>query len=294
MGTSASSKGPGSGIPLIPPWVTPVETLPNPIEEDPSPSTNKGPVPTDVENRPAEEDSEPTPTNQPEVDRNAQPRRFAATRRSLGQFATSGNRGDLQRALGHYARSGLGGASSGGARFGNSARIGGSFYNVLDGLRVADGRPGGVGLDRQALLLLPANEVAERIVEAIAPTDGSQDREANREALAHAMSSLLAQDPNVNLLELNAEQIDILVTGFLAEDLWRRIDLDVGQALFEKVDAATAISRSEEMRRFVLQTMNASFRQRINDGQALNRSDASVLCASIYKDTLAVFADYIQ
>lgn len=294
MGTSASSKGPGSGIALIPSWVTPVEPLPEPIEIDPQEPTEEESEAPDVEEEPAREDGEHATIDQPAVDRSAPARRFSGTRRSLGQFANSGNRSDLQRGLGHYVRSGLGGASSGGARFGNSARVGGSLFNILDGLRAADSRPAEVGLDRRALAQLPANEIAERIVDAIAPNDGSQDREASREALAHAMSALLTQEPNADLLQLTIEQIDLLVIGFLAEDFWRRIDLDVGQALFEKVDAPTALLRCEEMRNFVFQTISESFRQRNAGGQTLNRSQAAALCASIYKDTLAVFADYVS
>lgn len=292
MGTSASSKGPGSGIPLIPPWVTPVEPLPAPVEpEQPDPTEDQLEVDVDPE---AEDAGEEPTEEQPAIERIAPERRFAAARRSLGEFAASGSRDDLQRGLGHYARSGVGGASSGGARFGNSARVGGALFYALDGLRASDRRPRSVGLDKEALSRLPANEIAEKIVEAIAPRDGSQDREANREALAHAMSSLLAQEPDANLLQLTIEQIDLLMMGFLAEDLCRRIDLDVGQALFEKVDAQTAMTRFEEMRSFVSQMVNASFRARNAGGQTLNRSEAAALCASVYKDTLSVFAEYIS
>lgn len=68
MGTSQSSKGPGGGSPLVPPWADdqPQQPLPSPQE-----------------------------------------RRFAPFRESLGNAVSNGNRADFRKAIGHYARKAL-------------------------------------------------------------------------------------------------------------------------------------------------------------------------------------------
>lgn len=283
MGTSASSKGPGSGVPLIPPWVDPVEPLPapagpNPNETPPAEQTGDGEV----------------PPLQDGVQRIAPLRRFGAARKSLGQFAQSGDRSALEHGLGHYVRSGIGGASTGSSRMAGTARTAEALYNALDGLRRGEARPGELGLDRGSMVGRSATEVGERITEAIAQSDGTQDREAQRDSIARAVSELVSSDPNVDLMALSSEQIEFLVSRFVAEDLCRRIELDVGKALFANADPATAVRRSEEMRSFIREQVFACFRARGAGGQGLTRSQAAELCAGVIKDTLSVFEDYIK
>lgn len=302
MGTSASSKGPGSGVPLIPPWVDPVATLAAPLEPD----ANEAPPAEEIdeeestvertENHPDTEQTGEGGSRPPQdgVQRIAPFRRFGAARKSLGQFAQSGDRSALERGLGHYVRSGIGGASTGSRRMGGTARTAGALYNALDGLRRGEAGPGEFGLDRGSLVGRSATEVGEKITEAIAPNDGTQDREAQRDSIARAVSELVSSDPNADLLALTPEQIDFLISRFVAEDLCRRIELDIGKALFAKADPATAVRRSEEMRSFIREQVFACFRARATGGQGLTRSQAAELCAGVIKDTLSVFEDYIK
>lgn len=94
MGTSQSSPGPGGGSPLVPPWADD-----QPQQALPSPM----------------------------------PARFKAFRQSLGSFVSSGNRGDLQSAVGHYAQKASGGGSSAARRMGSVTRAGGNLFGVLSG-----------------------------------------------------------------------------------------------------------------------------------------------------------------
>ena len=83
MGTSASSKGPGSGVSFDPPWLDDVEV----------PNQQK-----------TEKQNEPLVL--------APKARFGGARRNMGEYARSGDRDSAHRALGHYSKTGMGGAQN--------------------------------------------------------------------------------------------------------------------------------------------------------------------------------------
>ncbi len=95
MGTSASSKGSGRDQPLVPPWAD-------------------------------DEPGKPVPQ--------AEPKRFQAFRRSFGKYLQTRDPRDLQRSLGHYARTATGGSAVGPRRFGSVYNTGGDLYSVLSSL----------------------------------------------------------------------------------------------------------------------------------------------------------------
>jgi hypothetical protein len=288
MGTQRSSEGPGSGVPLVPSWVQPVSPLP----DNPSPGDGQAET-LPNESQPSEVAA---PVEVPQiVPRLAQRGRFKGARTSLGSFAASGSKSDLQTGLGHYVRSGYSGASQLAQRMSRTAKAAGLFYGGLEAFRSGENKPVEFGLDRDSLRGRPAREVGDKIIEAICPIDGSQDAEASRDSLTRSISDLLEQNPDLDLTALSPEQIDFLVEGFVANDLAHRIELDVGKTIFEKApDTATAVHRMQEMRDYVREKVSASFRARNSQGQKFTRASAANLTASVLKDTLAVFEEYIR
>ena len=97
MGTSQSSKGPGSGVPMVPSWV-----------DNPPPEAPQGDDATAPDDAEGEGDVEKVPTS-PAVPL-APDRRWLGVRRSLGDFASSGDTGKLRTGFGRYARDGYGGS----------------------------------------------------------------------------------------------------------------------------------------------------------------------------------------
>lgn len=100
MGTSQSSKGPGGGSPLVPPW---------------------------ADDQPQQSQSTP------------QPARFMAFRQSLGRFISDGDRNDLKSAVGHYARKASGGSGSAARRLGSVTQAGAGLFGALAGLPAGPG-----------------------------------------------------------------------------------------------------------------------------------------------------------
>ena len=284
MGTSQSSGGPPSGVPMVPPWV------PDPTDDDtPDDLTSS---PTDVEKpKDAATRPEPVVTTSPL----APARRFGSVRSSLGNFARTGAAADLRRGLGHYIRTGYGGSGTAVRRSGGTASTAGSLYGALAG--IASGQPVAPGspLDPTLLAGRSAQEVVDAVVEAVRPIDGTQDAEAGRAAIRDALSELLTLYPDADLLNLNDEQRGFAIERYVASDVYRRFDLDVGKTIREKAPSATtALSRLKQVRDYIKQTVAASFRKLRNAGHRITAGRIGALVRAALKDTFEVFEGYSE
>lgn len=288
MGTSSSSRGPGSNVPFIPPWVPP---LPPPL---PPPPDQNPPTPEDVGQALP---SSPPPTLGLAAVLPAMPKagRFRAARTSLGHFARTGSRDDLQSSLGHYTSSGLGGARQATRRMAKTAINAGKIFQTLGALSSGTALPADVQLDRTALAGRPAEEVADEISRALQPPGGTQDDEACRDSISCALAELLQADPNADLTSLTPEQIDLVTQAYVGEDLCRRVDLDIGKAIIDKAPTqAVGVARLEEMKAYIRQEVARAFRTRSERGQRLTRQNASSLVAGVLESTFEVFEGYLK
>lgn len=265
MGTSASSRGPGSGVPLVPDWV---EAPPNPLPTSPAAAAQQALL--------------------------APARRFQSARTSLGQFARTGEGKGLRRGLGHYSRTGLGGAASAAARMGSTARTAGGLYGVLDALRTGTNVPPEVPLSPTQLAGKTQTEIADLIADALRPVDGTQDSEAARDAISRAFSELLEQDPAADLAALTDAQLGQVVEGYIAHDLAHRVELDVGKAVLDKApNYADGVQRLEEMKAYIRQEVARCFRAQEQMGQTMTRPNAAELAKDILRDTFEIFESYL-
>jgi TatD related DNase len=138
MGTSASSKGPAGGVPMVPPWVPDLPPTTPDGDGDASPPADNGGEPAELS---PNQNADALP-QAPVPDRPMAPAaRFTGARRNLGSFAKTGNSGDMRRGLGQYVRSGYGGARTATRRFGGTASTAGALRGALYAL--AQGQPAG-------------------------------------------------------------------------------------------------------------------------------------------------------
>jgi hypothetical protein len=221
--------------------------------------------------------------------------RFFGARLSLGQFAKNGSRADLASGLKAYTNKGLGGSKRAATRMGGTSRTAGQLYGVLDALRRGDALPADVlPFDSAALAGRDAKEIGDAIAEAVRPSDGTWDAEASRDAIAQAISDLAEQTPDVDLIALTPEQIDFVVERYIAHDLVHRVEFDVGLQVQNRApDAATAVSRLEDMKAYVRECVAASFRAARARGQRLTRKGAASIANAVLEETFRVFADYL-
>lgn len=288
MGTSSSSRGPGSNVPFVPPWVPPLPPpLPPPPEKDAAP-----PAVGDDEPPPPPAAPVTPPPAQPLV---APPARFRVARTNLGHYARSGSQDDLKRGLGHYTSTGLGGSRQATQRMARTAVNAGRLYSTLSSLSSGAALPADVAIDPAALAGRPAREIADEIARALQSPDGTQDAEASRDSISRAMSELIAADPDADLLALTPDQIELITQTYVGEDLCRRIDLDIGKTVIDKAPTiADGQSLLEGMKAYVRQEVARVFRVRADRGQRLSRQNASSLAAGVIQSTFEVFEEYLR
>jgi hypothetical protein len=281
MGTSSSSKGPGGGVPMVPPWV------PDPAAP---PAAPDGAAPGDENAAP------PSPPASPAVQPGpiASGRRFSGARLALGKFASTGDRERMSRGLAQYVRSGYGGSSTATRRFGGTARTAGVLYGALSPAgRGAISLPGG-NLDPAVLSGRSADEVMNAVVEAVRPVDGTLDTEASRAAIKDALSELLSRFPDAELLDLTEEQRLFAVERYAALDVYRRFRLDVGKTIQDKAPTVRAgLARLKEVKDYIKETVSAAFRK-LTKAATLTSRQVARLTQGALKETFDVFESYFQ
>ncbi len=236
MGTSASSNGPGSGISLDPAWL-------DDIDFNGADSLGEGQ--TDDNSSDVSQDSLNT--------LNIAPRgRFSSARRDMREYVRSGSSDSLRRSLGHYSRTGMGGAKALSHRMRASAKVGSNFYGVFRSLR--DDPEFALGKVLSDLKAQGANarQIISTIVEHVCPTGGSIDEVSLRNSATAALSEYLEEHPTVDFCRLSDDQMWELTGTYVANEIFERIQMDIGQA-FEKNDIAVSdrIIRMNNMRSFI-------------------------------------------
>ena len=245
MGTSASSNGPGGGVPFDPPW----------LDDIASPEPNDGMKPDDQKNGDSEPgDNQPEhppqpPSKPPEL---APPRRFFNARRALGDFAQTGEKDSFRKAVGHYSHTGMGGAKNAANRMRTSTRTGANLFGLLQSAREGTDSAINEWVTSLTGRKADAQEVADEIIRRVAPSGGSQDEAACRESMAQAMEDLLTEKPNVELLHLGDDDIWALIESFLGYEAFNRLCLDIGQ-VFENsaLNPRDQVTRMNEMREYL-------------------------------------------
>ncbi len=285
MGTSQSSNGSPSGVPMVPPWVPDVP-LPasSPGESPPEGSPNDG---GGQQTPPRSEPHQPVPI--------APPRRFGNSRRRLGEFAHSGNRDNMHRGVGSYVRSGYGGSKTATRRFGGTAQTANSLYSALSGVASNPYAGSGNQLDPVLMAGRSADAVMDAVIEAVRPVDGTQDTEASRAAIKDALSDVLTRFPEADLLNLEEQQRELAIERYVASDVFRRFDLDIGKTIIYKApSASTGLARLKEIREYIRETVAASFRQLRDAGHRLIAGRITQIVQNALRETFQVFEGYAE
>lgn len=285
MGTSQSSSGSPSNVPLVPPWV------PDPAASDGAAAATEG-APASLE--PSPESDTTTPTATLEI---APPRRFGSTRRALGSFSSSGSQERLRAGVGQYFKSGLGGGGTASRRFGGTVAAANRLNTALLAMSSGGGLTGrdGQQVDREVLRGKSAREVLDAIVEATVPIDGTQDAEAQRAAMDEALSDVLQENPDANLLELTPEQRMSALQHFIGLDVFRRFCLDVGKIIQDRAPSAVVgQDRLRQAKEYIRETLASSFQRVWATGVPVTQSQVVRLVNQTLADAISVFQGYAE
>lgn len=284
MGTSQSSNGSPSGVPMVPPWVPDI-----PLPAAPPEGVSPASAPEDNAEKdapPRLEPRQPIPV--------ALPGRFGGARRSLGEYAHSGDRDSMRRGVGRYVRRGYGGSASATRRFGGTAQTAAALYSALSGRGTTNpyAAPGSQ-LDPVLMAGRSADEVMDGVVEAIRPVDGTQDTEASRAAIKEALSDLLTRFPDADLLDLQEQHRELAIERYVAADVFRRFDLDLGKTIRDRApNAVTGLGRLKEIRDYIREAVAASFRQLRDSGQRMAARSITQIVQNALRETFKVFEGY--
>ena len=135
----------------------------------------------------------------------------------------------------------------------------------------------------------------DAVVEAVRPADGTQDAEASRAAIKDALSELLTIFPDADLLNLNDGQRGFAIERFVAIDVYRRVQLDLGKTIQEKAPTATVgLARLKEVKDYIKEAVSASFRKLRGAGRALTKGRVNEVVRAALSETFEVFEAYAQ
>lgn len=285
MGTSQSSKGSPSGVPMVPPWVPDI-----PLPVAPPEGVTPESVPSDTGEQNTPPRSEP---QQPILI--APARRFGNVRRSLSEYAHNGDRSSMRRGVGRYIRGGYGGSTTATRRFSGTAQTASDLYSALSGGASNQYTAPGSELDPVLLAGRSVDAVMDAVIEAVRPVDGSQDTESSRAAIKDALSELLTRFPDADLLNLEDPQREFAIERYVSSDVFRRFDLDLGKTIRDKAPSAIAgLARLKEVREYIRETVAASFRRLRDVGRRMAAGHITQLVQNALRETFQVFEGYAE
>ena len=300
MGTSKTSGGPGKNVPLVPNWVGPDAPTPPPSPSPPlTPPGDKGPSspsPTPPQKKPDDAPPNQDPANAPQPDM-APARRFTSARRAIGNFAKTGDRTSLRSALGSYVKKGYGGSATASLRMSKSTSAAAGVFDLLsrgDGTSAADANP--PALDLRLLAGLSHSEVAERIAEAINPGDVSLDDAGVREAIAEAVSSVLNENEDADVTNLQPELAEECFVRTLSFSAFSIIVADIGASVQRGAhgNATLANDRLKEISDFVRETYHAQYEKMKAIGSKISRNTATKIARDVTAQVMDIFESYIK
>lgn len=262
MGTSASSKGPGSGVSFDPPWLGDIDVPGVPAET----TMEKLVMPIMV----------------------APPRRFANARRYMGDYVRTGDGESARKALGHYSKTGMGGAVNVARRMGTSTRSAVNYFNTFRSLR----DNGTFSLSKEIRSLRERGADAQKVIDAIVrhifPSGGSIDETACRNSGASALSDFLNKHKDADVCNLSDDEIWSLTADFLGNEAFSRAMIDMGQAMeTQNLSPLDIVRRNNQMRRYIQSEISAQINEMRK--QAEVEIDLNRFFQTVIKNTFEVF-----
>lgn len=237
MGTSTSSSGPRGGVPFDPPWLNQLDDAPM-----------EGGIPEPIINV----DGTPQTPLPREAIGFAPSARFKQARQELGVFARTGNRDSLGKAIGHYSRSGMGGAQNATARMRVSTKSAAGLVTFLQATRDGSDNQVNQWVTTLASQSPSAQDVINEIINQVTTSGGSLEEESCKDSMAQAMAELLESQPDIDLLNMDDNNIWSVAELFLGHEACNRLQIDIGQR-FESstLSPRDAVVRVNEMHEFL-------------------------------------------
>ena len=133
-----------------------------------------------------------------------------------------------------------------------STKTASNFFNTFRSLR--DDTTFSLGKEISELKNRGANasEIIDAIVDHVCPNGGSADEISCRDSGTSALSEFMDQNPDADFGNLSDDQIWSLTAIYLGNEVFNRIQMDIGQA-FEKQDVpyVDRVTRLNDIREYI-------------------------------------------
>jgi hypothetical protein len=256
MGTSGSSRGPGSNTPLIPSW------LDEPTPAGPLPCSDIGTLPADADGAGDGQspDGQGNPPPAPAIRPPPSPARFQNARRNFSAFAGSGGNdgGALRRAVRDYVRSGTRGGASATRWMGASRAAAGGVLGVFRGFQ-RDGVEATLrSLNLGNLVGRPARDVFIGLTEVICRDGGSIDEGIARDAWLETVTEL--DSLGIEDAALTPEQMQEVFLAFVTHAIETRLFQSIGaNGLRTPADLDAIEAFEAQFRSYIRRSVRDSF-----------------------------------
>jgi hypothetical protein len=298
MGTSASSKGPGPGVPFDPPWLD--EIIPPDISGDMPPISPGDEVMPDNEIAHDDGITEPiqyllfSSPKQPEQ-HIAPKHRFTGARRALGVFAKTRKQDDFRKAAGNYSKTGMGGARNLARRLQTATTTGAHVFEILNSAREKNNPVINEWVSSLSNRDASVYEIANEIIRYTIPAGGSQDEVACQESMNQALQDLIAEDKTIDLLNLNNERIWKLIESFIGYEAFSRLSLDIGGHLFENPELTIreCVERMNEVRNYLKADISAQIERARENLTNVTTNRLKTIFQNAIENTFKVYEEVI-
>ncbi len=282
MGTSTSSKGPKSKVPLTPPKDdTAVESSTQSNEWPEVPHFDQDAK--DFEIRPE------SPIDNVPL---ASARRFLTTRKRLGEFGETGNAQKMKNGIASYVAKGYKNPQIAAQRMKKTAVLAAKLFGLLVGEHLDDSK---IGLKVSDLEGKSAEKCIEAIVEAVSPLDGTLDSEAAQDSINKVLSELVDQNPDVDLSNLGIDSCVTVVEKFVSNSVFSRIRLDIGQHVLDRASSpAEGLSRLGEIEEYVEESIQQAFSSATSLTSTTSLEKVSSIVSEVIEDTFEIFQSYTE
>ncbi len=282
MGTSGSSRGPGSSSALVPTWLDDGDAGPLLDEITPSPEGD------DNQEDPDDQDGNST---RPEIELPPDTQRFRAARRNFSEFAGSGgsNHAALRRAIRHYVRTGTRGTARASRRMGASRKTAGRLLSIFRGFQ-RDGVEATLRrLDLTNLVGRSAVDVFLGITNFICRDGGSIDEGVARDAWLETVIDLL-QTGIENLDGLSTEQVQEVFLTFVAYAIQTLLYQQIGISGFRMAEDLSAVEEFEEQfRDYILRGVRDAFGHDLSRLSTLSDQEIWKIVDETYQNAWELF-----
>ena len=266
MGTSASHSGPKPGVSFDPPWLDDIDNLEVPVE----PAQN--------------------PQETPGVPMLAPPARFRSARQNLGDYIKGGSRESLKKSLGHYSRTGMGGARNVANRMRHSASVASKLYSSFSSLRESNEPTISGIISNCRIENVDVYGMIDAIAGYICGDGGSLDEISPINSVSSALSDLLDDNPDIDITALSDDNIWSLVASFLSYEAFSKIQLDIGQGFEAKdIPLADRVTRLNDMREYLESEISAQVNVIRSETGSNSRSDLHNVMMTAIERTFEVF-----